>query len=93
MADDNDLSKKAEALLGARMATVKELGALLDKKAKKEKELVDLTEAIDKAVTQCVEAGWRPDELAQLGIPKPGKRRAPKPAAAPATPPPPPAVP
>lgn len=94
MADDNNLAKKAQALLDARLDTVKHLGNLLDTKAKKEKELADLAEAIDKAITQCVDAGWKPDELAQLGIPKPGKRRASKPAAAaPATPPPPPAAP
>ncbi|MDQ1248841.1 MAG: hypothetical protein QG597_3215, partial [Actinomycetota bacterium] len=65
MADDNNLAKKAQALLDARLDTVKQLGNLLDTKAKKEKELADLAEAIDKAITQCVDAGWKPDELAQ----------------------------
>ena len=63
-------------------------------KRKKEAELDDLSNSIDKAITQCLDAGWKPDELAQLGIPKPGKRRAPKPAApAPVSSPPPPAAP
>ena len=93
MADDNNLAKKAQALLDARLDTVKQLGNLLDQKAKKEKELADLAESIDKAIAQCVDAGWKPDELAQLGIPKPGKRRASKPVASAATPPPPPAAP
>lgn len=79
---DNPLAKKAKDLLAARMATVEELGKLLDQKAGKEKELADLADSIDKAITMCVDAGWKPDELAQLGIPKPGKRRAPKTAAA-----------
>lgn len=83
MADDNNnLAKKAQALLAARLDTVKQLGNLLDQKAGKEKELADLADSIDKAITMCVDAGWKPDELAQLGIPKPGKRRAPKTAAA-----------
>ena len=85
MADNsNTLAKKAQALLDARLETVKELGSLLDQKVRKEKELADLADSIDKAITQCVDAGWKPDELAQLGIPKPGKRRQPKPATTPA---------
>jgi len=79
---DNPLAKKAKDLLAARMATVEQLGGLLEDKRKKEAELDDLSNSIDKAITQCLDAGWKPDELAQLGIPKPGKRRAPKPAAA-----------
>ena len=89
MADDNNnLAKKAQALLDARLDTVKQLGNLLDQKAKKEKELADLADSIDKAITMCVDAGWKPDELAQLGIPKPGKRRATKTAPVPSPPPP-----
>ena len=91
---DNPLAKKAKDLLAARMATVEQLGGLLEDKRKKEAELDDLSNSIDKAITQCLDAGWKPDVLAPLGIPKPGKRRAPKPAApAPVSSPPPPAVP
>jgi hypothetical protein len=92
---DTPIAKKAKDLLAARIATVEQLGALLEDKRKKEAELADLANNIDKAITQCLEAGWKADELVQLGIPKPGKRRAPKiaPAAAPVPPPPPPVAP
>jgi hypothetical protein len=89
MADEN-IAKRAgqlaQQLLKTRLEPVEALGALLDQKSRKEKELADLAEGIEKAYTQCLEAGWKADELAQLGLGRPGKRRA-KPAAAPAGPP------
>ncbi|MDA0252832.1 MAG: hypothetical protein O2892_18380 [Actinomycetota bacterium] len=95
MAAESDLAKKAKALLDARMEPVTALGKLLEEKATKERELEDLVHNIDKSYTRCLEAGWKADEMAELGIAKPGKRRQPK-AAAPAAPaplPPPPVAP
>jgi hypothetical protein len=82
MAEESNLAKKAQALLAARMEPVKQLGQLLEDKAKKERELEDLANNIDKTYMRCLDAGWKADEMAELGIPKPGKRRAPKTAAA-----------
>lgn len=93
MAEESNLAKKAAALLAARMEPVKHLAQLLEDKAKKERELEDLANNIDKTYMRCLDAGWKADEMAELGIPKPGKRRATKASAsAPAAPPPPPAA-
>lgn len=70
MAKKNDFTKRANELLAARLDSVKRLGELLDAKAVKEAELKSLDSDIEKAAQSCVEAGWKPAELVDLGVPR-----------------------
>ncbi len=70
MAKKNDFTKRANELLTARLDPVKRLGELLDAKAEKEAELKSLDSDIEKAAQSCIEAGWKPAELTDLGVPR-----------------------
>lgn len=70
MAKKNDFTKRANELLTARMDPVKRLGELLDAKAEKEAELTSLNSDIEKAAQSCIEAGWKPAELVEIGVPR-----------------------
>ena len=70
MAKQNDFTKRANELLTARLDPVKRLGELLDAKAEKEAELRSLDSDIEKAAQSCIEAGWKPAELTDLGVPR-----------------------
>lgn len=70
MAKNNDFTKRANDFLSTRLGPVKRLGELLDAKAEKEAELKDCEADIEKAVLECIEAGWKPAELTELGVPK-----------------------
>ncbi|KAA1250700.1 hypothetical protein F0Q45_08375 [Mycobacterium simiae] len=70
MAKKNDFTKRANDFLTMRLGPVQRLGELLDAKAEKEAELKDCDAAIEKAVLECIEAGWKPAELTELGVPK-----------------------
>lgn len=70
MAKKNDFTKRANELLTARLDPVKRLGELLDAKAEKEAELRSLDSDIEKAAQSCIEAGWKPAELTDLGVPR-----------------------
>ena len=70
MAKKNDFTKRANELLTARLDPVKRLGELLDAKAEKEAELKSLDSDIEKAAQSCIEAGWKPAELVDLGVPR-----------------------
>ncbi|MFN6548396.1 hypothetical protein [Mycolicibacterium nivoides] len=70
MAKKNDFTKRANDYLATRLGPVQRLGELLDAKAEKEAELKDFDAAIEKAVQECIEAGWKPAELTELGVPK-----------------------
>ncbi|RFZ07578.1 hypothetical protein DSM43518_03320 [Mycobacterium marinum] len=70
MAKKNDFTKRANDFLTARLGPAQRLGELLDAKAEKEAELYDCDAAIETAALQCIEAGWKPAELGQLGVPR-----------------------
>lgn len=70
MAKKNDFTKRANDFLTARLGPVQRLGELLDVKAEKEAELQDCEADIEKAVLECIEAGWKPAELTELGVPR-----------------------
>ncbi|ETB46491.1 hypothetical protein O981_27895 [Mycobacterium avium 10-5560] len=70
MAKKNDFTKRANDFLAARLGPVQRLGELLDVKAEKEAELKDCDANIEKAVLECIEAGWKPAELTELGVPR-----------------------
>ncbi|WP_342314704.1 hypothetical protein LIX17_26025 (plasmid) [Mycobacterium avium subsp. hominissuis] len=70
MAKKNDFTKRANDFLSSRLGPVQRLGELLDAKAEKEAELKDCDANIEKAVLECIEAGWKPAELTELGVPK-----------------------
>ena len=66
----NDFTKRANEFLSTRLGPVQRLGELLDTKAEKEAELQDCDAAIEKAALECIEAGWKPTELTELGVPR-----------------------
>lgn len=70
MAKKNDFTKRANDFLAARLDPVKRLGELLDARAEKEAELQTLDADIEKAAQSCIEAGWKPAELTELGVPR-----------------------
>lgn len=70
MAKKNDFTKRANEFLSTRLGPVQRLGELLDAKAEKEAELQDCEASIEKAVLECIEAGWKPAELTKLGVPR-----------------------
>jgi len=70
VAKKNDFTKRANEFLSTRLGPVQRLGELLDAKAEKEAELQDCDAAIEKAVVECIEAGWKPAELTELGVPR-----------------------
>ncbi|PJE03544.1 MAG: hypothetical protein CK429_32570 [Mycobacterium sp.] len=70
MAKKNDFTKRANDFLSSRLGPVQRLGELLDAKAEKEAELKDCDANIEKAVLECIEAGWKPAELTELGVPR-----------------------
>lgn len=70
MAKKNDFTKRANDFLSSRLGPVQRLGELLDAKAEKEAELKDCEANIEKAVLECIEAGWKPAELTELGVPR-----------------------
>ncbi len=70
MAKKNDFTKRANEFLSTRLGPVQRLGELLDAKAEKEAELKDCEASIEKAVLECIEAGWKPAELTELGVPR-----------------------
>lgn len=70
MARKNDFTKRANEFLTARLDPVQRLGELLDAKAEKEAELKSLDADIEKAAQACIEAGWKPTELTDLGVPR-----------------------
>lgn len=98
MPKKTDFIKRADEFLAGRLEPVQRLGELLDTKTEQEAALSNTNAAIEKAVRQCVEAGWKPAELATLGVPKAAlpkrqqrattpKTRTPQPAATHHTPP------
>ncbi|MBY6388552.1 hypothetical protein HG717_32230 [Rhodococcus erythropolis] len=70
MAKKNDFTKRANEFLSTRLGPVQRLGELLDTKAEKEAELQDIEASIEKAALECIEAGWKPAELTNLGVPR-----------------------
>lgn len=70
MAKKNDFTKRANDFLSSRLGPVQRLGELLDAKAEKEAELKDCDANIEKAVLECIEAGWKPAELTEIGVPR-----------------------
>lgn len=70
MAKKNDFAKRAEDLLTARINTAHQLGELLNIKAEQEAAVADTVTSIEKAVTECLGAGWKPAELIEIGVPK-----------------------
>jgi hypothetical protein len=70
VARKNDFTKRANDFLSARLEPMQRLGELLDAKAEKEAELKTLDADIEKAAQSCIEAGWKPAELTELGVPK-----------------------
>lgn len=70
MAKKNDFTKRANEFLTTRLGPVQRLGELLDTKAEKEAELRDCEADIEKAVLECIEAGWKPAELTDIGVPR-----------------------
>lgn len=70
MAKKNDFTKRANEFLSTRLGPVQRLGELLDAKAEKEAEIQDCEASIEKAVLECIEAGWKPAELTKLGVPR-----------------------
>jgi hypothetical protein len=66
----NDFTKRANDFLTTRLGPVQRLGELLEAKADKEADLKNCEADIEKAVLECIEAGWKPAELTDLGVPK-----------------------
>lgn len=70
MAKKNDFTRRANEFLSTRLGPVQRLGELLDTKAEKEAELQNIEASIEKAALECIEAGWKPAELTELGVPR-----------------------
>jgi hypothetical protein len=70
VARKTDFTKRAEELLTARRASVQRLGELLDTKTEQEAALAQTNANIEKAVIECLDAGWKPTELTEIGVPK-----------------------
>jgi hypothetical protein len=68
--NENDFAKRAEDLLTARRDAVAELGDLLATRDEQAAALADTDARIEKSITACLEAGWKPNELTDIGVPK-----------------------
>jgi hypothetical protein len=68
--NENDFAKRAEDLLTARRDAVAELGELLVTRDEQAAALADTDARIEKSITACLEAGWKPNELTDIGVPK-----------------------
>lgn len=70
MAKRNDFTKRAEDLLAARRDSAQRLGDLLETKSEQLAAIATTDTKIEAAVTECIQAGWKPAELLEIGAPK-----------------------